>query len=278
MRGFLLVLVLLYSTGLAAQDSIKANRETGWQNFTYDLGNIFGGIGYSYSRPLHWKGSQWATVGGVVGGTMVSYLFDEPMSDYFMGIKEDVPRVVRNYGFEYGSPSSNYMLTGAVYLVALVTDNPKLRRTGVLLISSASSAGLLQQFLKSAVGRARPLAGLGKATFDPFWSSNTDFHSFPSGHHMLAFTNAYVIAKQFHNPWIKAGIFTLGMVPGISRLWEGKHWLSDLVFSTAVSIFTVEAIDRYLDRKYDQKYNDDRNALRWDLQLGPGRLALVLSF
>ncbi len=278
MRWLLLIFVLFTCTELAAQDSINSNRETGWDNFTYDLGNIFGGIGYSYSRPLYWKGNQWATMGGVVGGSLAAYLIDESVSDYFIGIKEDIPQFVRDYGFQYGNPTRNYMLTGTVYLFALVTDNPKLRRTGVLLIASASSAGLLQQFLKSAAGRARPLVGLGKDTFDPFWNTNKDYHSFPSGHHILAFTNAYAIAKQFHNPWIKAGIYTLGAVPGVSRLWEGKHWLSDLVFSTAVSIFTVEAIDRYLDNKYDQKYNDDRNALRWDLQLGPGQLGLVLSF
>jgi membrane-associated phospholipid phosphatase len=278
MRLLFLLLFLGTCLNLTAQDSITESRETGWQHFTYDMGNIFGGIGYSYTRPLSWKGKQWTHFGLVAVSSTAAYVLDEPVSEYFMGVREDIPRVVRDYGFQYGNPSNNYMLTGAIYMFGLFTDNPKLRRTGVLLIASASSAGLLQQILKSAVGRARPLAGVGKDTFDPFWSSNTDYHSFPSGHHMLAFTNAYVIAKQFKNPWIKAGIYTLGMVPGVSRMWEGKHWLSDLVFSTAVSIFTVEAIDRYLDRKYDQKYNDNNNALRWELQLGPGQLGVRMQF
>ncbi len=195
-----------------------------------------------------------------------------------MDIKEDVPKAIRDYGFEYGSPANNYMITGAVYITGLATRNEKLRRTGVLLISSASAAGFLQQFFKSAVGRARPLSGLSKDTFSPLWSGDKDFHSFPSGHAILAFSNAYAIAKQFRNPWVKAGIYTVGMVPGISRLWEGKHWLSDVALSVAVSIFTVEAIDRYLDRKYAQKYNEQADGVQLDLQVGPGRLGLVLRF
>ena len=252
--------------------------KTMWQHFTYDLGNVFQGIGYSYSRPLHWKGNQWATFGGIAAGTGLIYLVDEPTSEYFRGIKDDVPKLIRDYGLEYGSPENNYMLTSAVYLTGLFTKSKKLRRTGVLLIASASSAGLLQQILKSAVGRARPLSGYSADTFDPMWGGDRDFHSFPSGHTILAFTNAYAIAKQFRNPWVKAGIYTVGLVPGVSRLWEGKHWLSDVAFSVAVSIFTVESIDRYLDTRYDEKYNTEGKEVSWDLNFGMNQIGLTLRF
>ena len=246
--------------------------------FTYDFANIFQGVGHSYSRPLHWEGRQWATFGGIAASTGVVYLIDKPTSNYFIGIKEDIPKIIRDYGFEYGSPANNYMLTGAVYLTGLVVKDEKLRRTGVLLISSATSAGLLQQILKSTIGRARPLSGLSKDTFNPLWSGDKNFHSFPSGHTILAMTNAHAIAKQFKSPWVKGGIYTLGSIPAISRLWEGKHWLSDVVFSVAISIFIVESIDRYLDSKYDQKYNDGSKKLSWNLNFGPGQLGISLRF
>ena len=146
-----------------------------------------------------------------------------------------------------------------------------------MLISSATSAGLLQQVLKSVVGMARPLTDLSKATFKPF-SGDKDFHSFPSGHAILAMTNAHAIAKQFKSPWVKGGIYTLGSIPAISRLWEGKHWLSDVVLGVAISIFTVESIDRYLDKKYNEKYNDKSKNLSWKLNFGPGRIGVVVQF
>ncbi|HZJ19213.1 MAG TPA: phosphatase PAP2 family protein [Pricia sp.] len=160
-----------------------------------------------------------------------------------------------------------------------------MRRTGVLLVASAASSGLLQQVLKSAVGRARPEAGLGKDTFDPF-NSNRRFHSFPSGHALLAFTNAYAIGKQIKSPWTKAGIYTIGAIPGISRIWDGQHWLSDFVFAIAISVATVESIDRYLDHKYDKKYNDEaeRQAhlkdkkTSWDLNFGAGTVGVAIRF
>lgn len=170
------------------------------------------------------------------------------------------------------------MITGGVYAVGLISKNEKLRRAGVLLISSASTAGLLQQIMKSAFGRARPLSGRSKDTFNPLWAGDKDFHSFPSGHAILAMTNAHAIAKQFKSAWVKGGVYTLGAIPAISRLWEGKHWLSDVVLSVAISFFTVETIDRYLDKKYDEKYNASQKKVSWNLNFGPGTVGLQMQF
>lgn len=248
-----------------------------WHKFQYDMGNVFKGMGHVYSRPFHWNGKDLTTFGSVAGGTFLLSLVDERAQDFFEGHADDVPQAIRDYGWYYGSPQNNYMLTGVVYLTGLFTKDEKLRRTGVLLISSASAAGLFQQAGKYAFGRARPRSGLEYDHFRPF-SSDKDFHSFPSGHTVLAFTNAYAIAKQFRSPWIKAGIYTVGLVPAISRMWERAHWLSDIAFSIAVSIFTVEAVDKYLDKKYSEKYNSNQKKLNWDLRVSPNGIGMALTF
>ncbi|MFW2377120.1 phosphatase PAP2 family protein [Cellulophaga baltica] len=278
----IVVFFLIGLRHLQGQQSLETqpfsdSTETTWQSFKYDLGSVFGGVGYSYTRPLHWQGKQWATLGAITAGTGILYIFDEETSNFSIRQKEGIPEFIRDYGSEFGSPQYNYMFTGGVYLTGLVTKNEKLRRTGVLLIASATSAGLLQQLTKSLVGRARPVSGKTKDTFDPF-NPSRNFHSFPSGHTMLAFTNAYAIAKQFKNPWTKAGIYTVGLIPGVSRMWDGQHWLTDVALGVAISIFTVESIDRYLDGRYDEKYNDQSKKVSWNLDLGPGKIGIVGRF
>ncbi|MGB3143774.1 MAG: phosphatase PAP2 family protein [Maribacter sp.] len=277
MKKLCLLLGICTCLMLQSQDAAKDSTDTRWQMFTYDIGNVFKGVGYSYARPLHWEGKQWGQFGAVVSGTGLVYLADDNTSRFIRNNRESVPRWIRDYGELYGSPENNYIATSGVYLAGLITKNEKLRRTGVLLISSATSAGLLQQVLKSVVGRARPLANLGKDTFDPF-NPSRNFHSFPSGHALLAFTNAYAIAKQFKNPWVKAGIYTVGAIPGISRVWDGQHWLSDMVFAFAISIATVESIDRYLDKKYEEKYNNQQKMVSWNLNFGPGQMGVSIHF
>ncbi|SIQ11404.1 phosphatase PAP2 family protein [Maribacter ulvicola] len=277
MKNLILLLGISFCISLSAQESSKGSTETRWSMFKYDVGSMFQGVGYSYTRPLHWKGNQWAQFGAVVAGTGLVYLVDDETSRFIRNNREGVPSLLRDYGEFYGNPSNNYLATSGVYAVGLITKNEKLRRTGVLLISSATSSGFLQQVLKSVVGRARPVANLGKDTFDPF-NSNRNFHSFPSGHALLAFTNAYAIGKQFKNPWVKAGIYTLGAIPGISRVWDGQHYLSDMVFAFAISIATVESIDRYLDKRYDEKYNQQKKMVSWNLNFGPGQLGVTVNF
>lgn len=252
-----------------------------WQKFTYDIGNVFGGMGHAYTRPLHWEKKQWNHFLYVAGGTLALTQIDEGVDRWADNWRGDVPRWLADYGNEYGSPNNNYLITGAVYLTGLFTDNPKLRRTGVLLISSASAAGLFQQVTKRILGRGRPRTNVGAFTFDPLNVDRVrDFDSFPSGHTMLGFTNAYAIAKQFDNPWVKAGLYTIGAIPGFIRIVDRFHWISDVAFSTIISIFIVEAVDKYLDRKYDKKYNDQRqkNTVSWDLQISPRNVGVVMRF
>lgn len=46
-------------------------------------GNIFKGMGHSYSRPLHGKGDQWNDFGILALTTVATYLVDGPTSEYF---------------------------------------------------------------------------------------------------------------------------------------------------------------------------------------------------
>lgn len=250
-----------------------------WNDFTYDIGNIFGGVGYAYSRPFHWQGNDWANLGYLTGGTLLLATVDDEVNHWKNGFREDIPNLVIDYGNEYGSPENNYMLTGGVYLAGLFTKNEKLRRTGVLLISSATAGGFLQQVSKRIIGRARPKSGESSDTFDPFHLNRVyNYDSFPSGHAMLAFSNAYAIAKQFRSPWVKAGIYTVGLIPGFVRVVDDFHWFSDVAFSTVLSIFIVESIDRYLDSKYDEKYNNNTKQVSWNLSFGPNTMGVSLRF
>jgi membrane-associated phospholipid phosphatase len=279
-----LLFIVFSSTTFCQSQNINLNLDTDrnfWQKFTYDLGNMAGGMGHAYSRPLHWQKNQFANFGYVAAGTAALYSIDDNVDNWANGWRGDVPRWLVDYGNDVGSPNNNFMLTGAVYLTGLFTKNPKLRRTGVLLISSASAAGLMQQISKRIIGRARPKADVGKDVFDPLHFDRVfNYDSFPSGHVMLGFTNAYAIAKQFKSPWVKAGLYTLGSIPGLSRVIDRFHWISDVAFSTAISIFIVEAIDRFLDTKYDDKYNllkKDKKVV-WDLQVTPRTFGLAMSF
>ncbi|MBF4982854.1 phosphatase PAP2 family protein [Nonlabens mediterrranea] len=266
-------------SGQSNSNSFTQSNQSLWKDFTYDMGNVFQGVGYAYSRPIYWQQDDFYKLGATTAITLGLYSIDDQSRRYFVEHKENVPNLILDYGWYAGSPQNNYGATGAVYLTGLFTRNEKLRRTGVLLLSSATATGFLQQLTKSVTGRARPQTNLGKNHFKPFGGS-AGYRSFPSGHAVLTFTNAHVIAKQFDSWWIKGPIYAIGVTPGLTRIYEEQHWASDVFLSWVLSYFVVESIDKYLDKKYEQKYNatstDDLTSLNFTFT--GNRIGVVYSF
>ncbi|MDX1762592.1 MAG: phosphatase PAP2 family protein [Christiangramia sp.] len=272
----LFLLAAFFLNVINAQQLITKDSLTTWELMKYDGASAFGGLKKAYTSPLHWQKDDFIVAGAVVAGTAALYIFDEETSEYFVRQGENAPSVVRDFGWYFGSPQNNYGITGAVYLVGLFTKNEKIRKTGVLMISAATASGIIQSISKTAVGRARPTAEEGKATFKPFSKEGT-YHSFPSGHTILSFTTMYALSKQFESPFVKAGLMGVGLIAPLSRLWDGAHWLTDVGLSLALSVAVVDTIDKYLNIERDYGVEKEKT-ISWKMHLGLGRVGLVGTF
>ncbi len=280
----ILLLLLLIQIGYSQQsDSIqnfispKATTTSGWQLIKYDGLSILGGIKHVYSRPLKWEGNQWATLAGIAAGQSILFALDEPAKAYFDQQKEDIPDLVRDFGYRFGKPLVNYGLLGGIYSLGLLTKNQKIRKTGVLLITSAIAGGILQTAGKTFIGRARPNVGEGNFSFR-FYSKEAAYHSFPSGHSILSMTTTHAIAKQFDNALIKSGIYAVGLITPISRLWEGAHWLTDVTMGIALSVIVVESVDKYLKREKRYSYATKKNKIRWGFKISTNQVGFIGRF
>jgi len=52
MKNTFILCVLCYSLFAKAQSSREVVNPNLWQDFTYDMGVVFGGVGHAYTRPL----------------------------------------------------------------------------------------------------------------------------------------------------------------------------------------------------------------------------------
>ncbi|SDY51379.1 undecaprenyl-diphosphatase [Modestobacter sp. DSM 44400] len=99
--------------------------------------------------------------------------------------------------------------------------------TAVLLVSP------LTTLLKDAVGRSRPQFPGGGAAYESL--------SYPSGHASGVTTLVAVglllawpaLAPRARRGWLAAGL-VLAVVVGLTRMWLGVHWLSDVVGGEAL--------------------------------------------
>lgn len=285
--------VLFANLVIAQNDSISEQQDSLgievknkiWKNLKYDATSIFGATVNGFTQPVRWEKDDFYIAGATAVGLSVLYLADEEISRFFTNQSDDIPGAIKEFGWVFGRPEANYGLTSGIYLVGLFTNNEKIRETGVLLVTSSVVGGVLQQTMKTVVGRGRPHLDKGQNQFKLF-KGGQDYGSFPSGHTMLSTSTIYALSKQFDNYWIKGGLYAVGLVTPVSRLWAGAHWFTDVTLSLVMSVAIVEGVDQYLKRnkRYGREVNDfgfrtdENRKIKWNLTLGAGQIGFVGTF
>lgn len=68
-------------------------------------------------------------------------------------------------------------------------------------------------------------------------------NSFPSGHAAWAFTGAEILRREFRNvsPWIGVSGYLIAAGTAFLRLYNGAHWLTDVVAGAGIGILCAEA-------------------------------------
>ena len=115
----------------------------------------------------------------------------------------------------------------SVYATGRLKDEPRVSHVGMDLIQALAISTALTQPLKYATRRERPdLSGR---------------NSFPSGH--AADTFAFATALERHLGWrFSVPAYIFASYVATSRLPANRHWLSDVVFGSAVGIIAGRTV------------------------------------
>lgn len=236
MRVLFITIGILITFSLAAQDSLYRSDAHRFVDATF----------HTYTRPLHWKKTQWLTFGGILAGTAALSLLDKPVHNLFVRTESHFPDFVESIGYHYGKPYSAFIVTGGFYLVGLILNDRWAKDTGLNLGVTLLTSGLLQTALKDLAGRARPDAGVGPYSFKIPSGGDIAYHSFPSGHSTVAFGITLVLARRIESKPVKVLLFALGASTVLSRLHTDAHWLSDIAFGAALAWACDETVRRRL--------------------------------
>ena len=129
---------------------------------------------------------------------------------------------------------------GLISIATVLTIVIKDKKVGICIWINLMTIALLNQILKRIVQRPRP---------NEFRIIEESGYSFPSGHSMAsaAFYGflIYLIYKNIKNKKVKIGAITflsiLILLIGISRIYLGVHYTSDVIagFSISISYLTI---------------------------------------
>ena len=194
------------------------------------------------TSPLHWDGADWAKAGAVAGITGGLFFADTAVRDFSQKHQSSVANGFAIVGNAMGDPVYAPVMVGSVYFYGLFMDDLKARRASLLALESLTVSTLFTSGIKNLVGRHRPVTGDSPGTFDgpEFNAKNV---SFSSGHTAAAFSIATVFADEYKdNIFVPPLAYGLATLTGLARIYDNKHWASDVFFGAALGYFTSKAI------------------------------------
>jgi membrane-associated phospholipid phosphatase len=166
-----------------------------------------------------------------------------------------------------GEPHYGLGIAALFYGGGALADSDQARRTGVTVTESLLVSMPVSLLLKVAFGRERPYsAGTDADAFRFFGGRTKNSVSFPSGHATIAFTVASAVAENYESHWVDAAAYGLAAGVGFSRVYQDRHWTSDITAGAILGIVIGKGVTRWERRRgaFKNLYTDGRNlALVW---------------
>lgn len=104
-----------------------------------------------------------------------------------------------------------------------------------VLLSIFFACGIAK-VLKVFIGRARPM--FADPTLFYMLSDSSEFNSMPSGHTAVCFAALVMLGMLF--PRIKWATWTLAIIIGVSRVYIGAHWVSDVILGAFIGMLCAD--------------------------------------
>jgi hypothetical protein len=171
-----------------------------------------------YTAPFHRSAIKWDF--GFLAITGVLIATDKHASGELSRHPSSASSDISNIGLGITGGS-----VGVLLLDGLLRDNPHARETGILGAESMANSGILYTLIQLGTGRDRPLQDSGRGGF---WQNSGLDNSFPSGHAIISWTAASVVAHEYPKPWVEWLSYGAATAVSITRFTSVQHFPSDV--------------------------------------------------
>ncbi len=140
-------------------------------------------------------------------------------------------------GFNSSASTSSDVLRGAfiggpvvLYGVGQFIGNAKAREAGLLAGEAMVDSYITSEGIKYITLRERPNIQNARGHF--FQTDSASDPSFVSGHSIVAWSSAAVLASEYSRPWQQIGIYTLATGASLTRVLGQDHFPTDVLIGS----------------------------------------------
>lgn len=223
---------------------------------------------FSHAQPLVSRREAAAGAVVVAGALLLDEAFDGAVPQGG-GTRWEGASDALNYG---GRPMYALALLGGTWTAGALAERSQVAQAALHVTAALAAGGVANGLLKYSVGRERPSTTADPLRFRPFNAQNR-WQAFPSGHAVVAFSLASAIAEEARAPWVAALAYGGAAAVGWSRVYDDKHWASDVAGGALVGILAGRSTVRLFHRHADDEDAADPPAVT----VAPGMIAVRFS-
>jgi len=195
--------------------------------------------------------------GGFVVGTIAIRPLDKRSATLLQDTLRQKSKLYRvsATGFRTVAIPGAFIIGTAMYATGRLSHSQRLAELGLYGTEALLVGEGVASVMKDTFGRARPFVDTvpnpdNWKLFRGF-SSGSKYQSFPSGHTVAAFAAAAAVSSETSR-WWPGAIYAIGPVMyggatlvGVSRMYENRHWASDVIMGAAIGTFAGTKVVRY---------------------------------
>lgn len=243
-----LLVYLIFSSMVYSQDTEdRINDFSPYQPLqkAFDINrdiNIFFDDGLSIVKaPFSFSSTEIYITGAVAALSGIAFLSDSKIQSTVLKNQNKVMDNATWVGEKYGRSLIGGLLGSGLYLTGALLDNNDISSSGRMVVESVIYSGLTVGILKYAFSRGRPYENEGNSDYFDFTFKEADV-SLPSGHTATAFAVSTVLSRQIDNVYATIGLYSLAGLTAYQRMYDNKHWFSDVVVGAALGYFIGNTI------------------------------------
>jgi membrane-associated phospholipid phosphatase len=231
----------------------------------------------------------------LAGSVIIGTLFAQRLDDHYAARLQDSStqanaklQALATFVRTTAAPGALVIGT-TMYTIGRITKQNRMEELGLHGTEALVLGEVSGYLIKGVVGRQRPFVRPRNPHSYGFlrgFGGGDQYRSFPSGHSVAAFAAAAAVTSQTSAWWpssrwlIGSAMFGGAALTGVSRMYNNRHWASDVIVGAGIGTFAGLKVVRFNDSHAGNKLDtwllsgslvptgDGGHTVRWSLMPG----------
>ena len=207
------------------------------------------------TEPVRWSKGEFIAAGSILAAGGILYTQDLRIADFFQKHRTEQLDKLNEYFFDpFGKMYYTIPLMAGFYTYGAFAKKNKPKAVAMDFVRASLYSGVIVTVMKHLAHRHRPYQTDPRNPYlwDGPFTDDWNHTSFPSGHTIMAWTFASVLANHYKDQlWVPITVYSIAAMEGVARMYADKHWSTDVLIGAALGYAIGTYVVKHSHCKFD---------------------------